>query len=498
VIEPGRSASRVSIVTPVFNPPEAAFEACIASVLRQSEARWEWCLVDDCSTSPFVRRRLGALAASEPRVRVDLADVHAGIVATTNRALAMATGDVVVFLDDDDELADIAVDRVLSTFAADPSIGITYSDEYLIDEEGCVLFTHDKPDFSPERLRSHNYFAHLVAVTRAYTVASGGLRDGFDGAEDNDFVFRAVEHFGGATHIPERLYRWRAVAGSVADDPAAKPSTLFSAERALRDHLERVGIDATTTPAPDVNFSFRLHRTLRGTPLVSFIVRTDDGSIPPFVGDAIREGEWSRVEVVVADGRGPAVFDAAVREARGELVVVVDGDIRLARGDVIRDLLPLAQDDDVAAVGPSLLLPDGRLAASGIALDERLVPIGRGSPITDVGPWGIYRVTREVGAVPAVCFAARREVFLDLGGLSSELPDEVAAADYGMRARRSSRRLLVSPYVVAVIPWSAAGEVTEIAARAWAEHWERRTSHPEPTVASHSRPSEAGHQWGSR
>ena len=335
-------------------------------------------------------------------------------MATTNRALAMATGDVVAFLDNDDELVDVAVERVLATFAADPSIGIAYSDEYLIDQDGHVIAPYDKPDFSPERLRSHNYFAHLVAVDREYAVASGGLREGFDGAQDNDFDFRAVEHFGGATHIPERLYRWRAIAGSVADDPAAKPSTLFSAERALREHLERTGIDATTSPARDVNFSFRLHRTLRGTPLVSFVVRTDDGSIPPLVGDAIRRASGPASRSCHVDGAGAAAVNAAVEAANGELVVIVDGDLRLARGDLIRDLLPLAQDDDVAAVGPTLAPPRRpprrqrphvrRRSAHRSATARRS---------NDIGPWGIYRVTREVSAIPAVCFAARRDTFLE-------------------------------------------------------------------------------------
>ena len=225
---------------------------------------------------------------------VAVADENAGIVASTNRALAMATGDIVAFLDHDDELADDAVERVLAAFAADSSIGIAYSDEWLVDHDGRIIAAYDKPDFSPERLRSHNYFAHLVALDREYMVRSGGLRPGFDGAQDNDVDLRAVEHFGGAAHIPERLYRWRAVAGSVASDPAAKPATLFSAERSLREHLDRAGVDATTSPAPDANFSFRLHRTLRGAPRISFVVRTDDDRVPSLVGEAIRVGEWSR------------------------------------------------------------------------------------------------------------------------------------------------------------------------------------------------------------
>ena len=470
MVQPNRSGSRLSILTPGVNPPEGAFEACIASVLRQTSDHWEWCLVDDCSTDPFVRRRLQALAASDPRVRVELADANAGIVATTNRALAMATGDIVAFLDNDDELEDVAVERVLATFAADPTVGIAYSDESLIDGAGDVIAPYDKPDFSPERLRGHNYFAHLVAVDREYALASGGLREGFDGAQDNDFDLRAVEHFGRAAHIPERLYRWRAIAGSVAADPAAKSSTLFSAEQAVRDHLERVGIDATTGPAPAAAFSFRIHRSIRGAPRISFVVRGADGSVPPLVGDAIREAGYSRVEIVRVDGVGVAAVDAAIEASTGDVVVVVDGDVRLRRGDLVGELVPLAQDDDVVAAGPTLLLPDGRLAASGITFSGGPRPVGFGDE--DVtGPWAMFRVTREVSAVPALCFAMRRRAFLDLGGLSTGLPDALAGADLGMRARHRGMRVLVTPFVEVVVPWTFDGSLPADVRAAWIDRW---------------------------
>lgn len=470
MVQPNRSGSRLSILTPVFNPPEGAFEHCIASVLGQTSDRWEWCLVDDCSTEPFVRRRLKALAASDPRVRVELAEANAGIVAATNRALVMATGDIVAFLDNDDELEDVAVERVLATFAADPTIGIAYSDESLIDGAGDVIARYDKPDFSPERLRGHNYFAHLVAVDREYATASGGLREGFDGAQDNDFDLRAVEHFGGAAHIAERLYRWRAIAGSVAADPAAKPSTLFSAEQAVREHLERAGIDATTGPAPGAAFSFRLHRSIQGTPRVSFVVRGSGDSVPPLVGDAIREGRYSRVEVVRAAGAGAAALDEAIEAASGEIVIVVDGDLRLRRGDLVGELVPLAQDGDVAAVGPTLILPDGRLAASGITFAGGPVPVGFGDEGLS-GPWAMFLVTREVSAVPAVCFAARRDAFLALGGLSTGRPDDLAGADYGMRSAQAGMRVLVSPFVQVTAPRTFDGALNDETRLAWVDRW---------------------------
>jgi hypothetical protein len=220
-----------------------------------------------------------------------------------------------------------------------------------------------------------------------------------------------------------------------------------------------------------VNFSFRVRRTISGTPLVSFVVRTDDGAMPPLVGDAIRLGEWSRIEVVRADGPGAAAINDAVGRATGELVVIVDGAVRLDRGDLVRDLLPLAQDDDVAAAGPTLVSPDGTLAANGLTFAGGPRPVGHGSPADDIGPWGIYRVTREVSAVPTACFAARRDAFLDLGGLATDLDRTLAGADYGARAGLAGARILVTPFVQVTVPWSFPAVPSDGARREWVERW---------------------------
>ena len=47
MVRPERVAPRFSIITPVYNPPQEAFEECVRSVFAQTNTRWEWCLVDD-------------------------------------------------------------------------------------------------------------------------------------------------------------------------------------------------------------------------------------------------------------------------------------------------------------------------------------------------------------------------------------------------------------------------------------------------------------------
>jgi glycosyltransferase involved in cell wall biosynthesis len=95
----GGDAPRVSVLLPVWNA-EATLETCLRSVLRQSEPDWECVVVDDGSEdrSLAIARDL---AGRDPRVRVE-ATVHAGLVASLNRGLALCRAPIVARMDADD------------------------------------------------------------------------------------------------------------------------------------------------------------------------------------------------------------------------------------------------------------------------------------------------------------------------------------------------------------------------------------------------------------
>ena len=90
-----------SIVTPVYNPPIDAFEACIESMLSQTCTDWEWCLVDDSSTNPRVREVMERLARKDKRVRIAFRQTNGGIIAASQDALDLATGKFIALLDND-------------------------------------------------------------------------------------------------------------------------------------------------------------------------------------------------------------------------------------------------------------------------------------------------------------------------------------------------------------------------------------------------------------
>ena len=83
---------RFSLVTPVYNPPLDALRDFIDSVRSQFFQDWEWCITDDCSPNPGVRRELKKAAARDPRIRLHFRETNGGIVAASQDSLDLATG----------------------------------------------------------------------------------------------------------------------------------------------------------------------------------------------------------------------------------------------------------------------------------------------------------------------------------------------------------------------------------------------------------------------
>ena len=145
-----------SIITPVYNPPQYAFEKCVETVFAQQFKDWEWCLVDDCSTAPWIKTRLNELQALDQRIKVYFRSENGGIVAASNDAISLASGEFIVLLDNDDELHLDALQEVATCIDQNPNTDYIYSNEDKITEDGEHFDEFIKPNWSPERFLSQN------------------------------------------------------------------------------------------------------------------------------------------------------------------------------------------------------------------------------------------------------------------------------------------------------------------------------------------------------
>ncbi|NBU73568.1 MAG: glycosyltransferase [Bacteroidetes bacterium] len=144
----------------------AAFEGCVRSVLEQTFDNWEWCLVDDAGHASQYDGILADLAKSDGRIRIFKRHANGGIIAASNDAASLASGDFLCLLDHDDELAPSALQDVHEVLSRDDEIDYVYTDEDKIDSAGRHYDTFLKPTWSPERLRGQNYCCHLSVIRR--------------------------------------------------------------------------------------------------------------------------------------------------------------------------------------------------------------------------------------------------------------------------------------------------------------------------------------------
>lgn len=120
---------RVSVIVPVYNV-EKYLARCLDSILAQTERNLEIICVNDGSTDASASI-LADYAAKDSRIKV-MAQPNGGQAAARNAALAVATGDWVMFVDSDDWIPPYAVEGFLKV-AAESGARAVVSADYALD-----------------------------------------------------------------------------------------------------------------------------------------------------------------------------------------------------------------------------------------------------------------------------------------------------------------------------------------------------------------------------
>jgi GT2 family glycosyltransferase len=472
----------VSVLMPVFNPPDRFLREAIDSVRAQVYENWELCIADDASTAAHVRLVLDEYARRDNRIRVTYRAENGGISAASNSALALARGELVGLLDHDDLLRPHAVFLAVSAFEANADLGYLYSDEDKVDESGRRFAYWFKPEWNPALLLSQNYLCHFSVFRTALARDVGGFRSEYDGSQDWDLALRITESLGpGAIgHVPHVLYHWRAIPGSAAAELTAKPHSVDAGRRAAEDHLRRVGHAGYVVPVGPRTQKVR-YLLPSPPPLVSAIVPTTGRPdlLEPCLNGLLYGTVYERLEVVVAvsedtyddpvrircleraarDARvrvvafPPAPFNfartvnEAVSHANGDFLLLLNDDTEVIYDEWLEAMVGYALLDDVGAVGALLLHTDGTIQHAGMLVGARGVAehlySGRQPDIS--GYMGRARLPQDLSVVAATCMLVKRESFAELGGFEEGFSVCYNDIDFCLRLRRQGWRVVYVP-----------------------------------------------------
>lgn len=469
----------ISIVLPVRDPPLAWLRRCLDSVLAQTWPHWQLCIADDASRSAAVRRLLRDYAERDPRVELRLRDNHGHICEASNSAIELARGSHLGFLDHDDELAPQALAEVARAIAEHPRARLFYSDEDKIDESGRRFEPNFKPAWNPDLLRTQNYICHFVAVETALVRELGGLRAGFEGAQDHDLLLRCAERLDPAqiVHIPQVLYHWRVLPESTALSGGAKPYALEAGRRALEEHYGRTGVRARVEVTE--HGYYRSVRSLRERPLASLIVPTRDraGLLRTCVESVLQRTAYDPLELLVIDNgsREPealrylgelrrrervrviewpgafnfsAIVNHAAAQARGEVLCLLNNDTEVIASDWLDELVSHALRPEVGAVGGMLYYPGDTIQHAGVILGIGGVAghahghLRRGSN----GYLGRAGVVQNLSAVTGACLALRRALYAEVGGMDESLAVAFNDVDLCLRLHARGYRNVWTPH----------------------------------------------------
>ena len=119
----------ISVITSTYNTDRDILARTWSSLKAQTFIDWEWVIWDD-STNDNVWNQVYGFASDERyQVYIYKAHVHSGNIGLNKRrGFMLASGDILVELDHDDELTPDALAEIYEAFRANSEVGFVYSD----------------------------------------------------------------------------------------------------------------------------------------------------------------------------------------------------------------------------------------------------------------------------------------------------------------------------------------------------------------------------------
>jgi hypothetical protein len=195
----------VSVIIPTCDRPTRLVGA-LESVLAQDYGHLEVVVVDDASTVPA--ETAVASAAEDPRVRIMRLPRRSGAAGARNAGLAMASADLVAFIDDDDRWLPHKVRRQVEVFARHPEIGLVTCNYFVVDEsarESTIVY-RGPSTFTAAQVQWMNFPGGFSFVMARRSTLGDELRldETFPSVEDWDLWLRCARK-AAVEVIPEPL-----------------------------------------------------------------------------------------------------------------------------------------------------------------------------------------------------------------------------------------------------------------------------------------------------
>lgn len=469
----------ISIIVPAFNTPDKYLLPLIASMRAQLYPNWQLCVANG-SPDPERAAAIEAACASDERIVHKYIKKNDGIVTTSNEAFKLATGEFIGLLDHDDTLSPHALLEVVAALNEHPGTDFFYSDENKLSDDGKVRSNpFFKPDWSPSLLEGVNYITHFAVFRRSLLDKIGFMRKGFDGAQDYDLILRTTDATDRIVHIPKILYHWRLAEGSTAGEIGNKTYADTAGQKALADHVKRRRLNAEVLGIPDLPTNYRLRYNVPSGAKASIIIPFKDkvDYLKTLVPSILDKTTYKNYEIILLSNNSveqethdylatlegnkkikifywdhpynyPALNNFGRRKATGDYLVLLNNDTKVITGEWLSELLGVASQPGVGAVGPLLLYPNDTIQHAGVVLGMRTMAghVFRSLREDAITPFGRPCWPRNYLAVTGACLAVQTKKYDEVGGLDEKLVMAGNDVAFGIRLYEKGYRNVYWPF----------------------------------------------------
>lgn len=217
--------SLISIVTPSFNCFKF-IEQTILSVLKQTYSYWEMIIVDDCSSDGSYEIALD-YSKKDKRIKLLRNEKRSGAAISRNKALDIAEGEYIAFLDSDD-LWEPNKLEVQINFMIQNDCDFCYSSYNLINEDNVLL---NKMVRIPKKLSYYKLLHHdfIGCLTAMYKFDFAKEIRSFEIKNNNDYglFLQIVKKAHNAMGIREVLAHYRIRKSSISRKKFKKVKPYF-------------------------------------------------------------------------------------------------------------------------------------------------------------------------------------------------------------------------------------------------------------------------------
>lgn len=190
----------ISIIMPVFNRKSVVARA-IESIISQTYNTWELIIVDDGSTDGSVEEVVRLVRAlQDTRIKHIRLSSNVGVSAARNVGLSKASGEIVAYLDSDNEWYPEALALLSSPLVSSPEFMMSYAGqeiwEHLQDEGVAELRSVRLCPFSRSKLEERNFidlniFCHRLVLFKSL----GGFREDMTRLVDWELILRYTRSY---------------------------------------------------------------------------------------------------------------------------------------------------------------------------------------------------------------------------------------------------------------------------------------------------------------